>query len=148
MRSAAPTLTPEDIPLPPIIHTPSPLYIPPLPQPITQSKTTRPTSRSIRIIIIADWQTAFQWAVVAFQVRLNKYFSLMSEPHASLWKTEKMEKTPENKILRKTTSTQPLSYINCSRIEHKQTQSCTSETRWIKIWLENMIKQKKSLKNQ
>ena len=61
-----PTPTPEDIPMPPIIHTLSlsvfPLYIPPLAQPITRSKTTRPTSRCVVIITTGEWQAAFQWA--------------------------------------------------------------------------------------
>lgn len=88
VRSAAPTLTPEDIPLPRIIHTYSLTTLhttAPLSQ-SPQSKTTRPTSRNVRIIITGDWQTACQWALVTFQVRLNKYFFFVSEPHASLWK--------------------------------------------------------------
>lgn len=78
VHSAAPTPAPEGIPMPmSIIHTLFlPLYIPLLLQPIIWSKTTRPTSRSVRIIITDDWRAAFQWALVAFQVRLNKYFSL------------------------------------------------------------------------
>lgn len=47
------------------------LYIPLLPRPITHSKTTRPTSCNVTIIIAADWQAAPLWALVGFQVKQN-----------------------------------------------------------------------------